>query len=61
MEKLLNGDVDCPGVIGQCCLTSEAIKGLKYGKRSCTNWCSEFDDGGFGTRWITDLLNNIVK
>ena len=44
MEKLLNiendwdGDVDCPKVMGPCCLISEeevaaAIKGLKWGKQ----------------------------
>ena len=44
IEKLLNvendwdGDVDCPAVMGPCCLTSEegiaaAVKGLKWGKQ----------------------------
>ena len=61
VEKLLNvendwdGEVDCPGVMGPHCLISEevaaAIKGLKIGKAA----------GGFGSRWMTDLINNIVK
>ena len=58
MEKLLNvendwdSEVDCPEVMGPHCLISEeevaaAIKGLKIGKA--------------GSRWMTDLINNIVK
>ena len=57
MEKFLNvendwdGEVDCPEVMGPHCLISDeevaaAIKGLKI---------------GFGLRWMTDLINNIVK
>ena len=52
MEKLLNGendwdvDVDCPEVMGLCCLISEeevaaAIKGLNIGKALEINWGSE--------------------
>ena len=75
MEKLLNvenvcdGDVDCPEVMGPCCLISEeevaaAINGLKIGKAAGpTGVVSEMmkTSGGFGTRWMTDLINNIVK
>ena len=62
MEKLLNvendwdGEVDCPEMMGPHGLISEeevavAIKGFKIGKAA----------GGFGSRWMTDLINNIVK
>ena len=62
MEKLLNvendwdGEGDCPEVMGPRCVISEeevasAIKGLNIGKAA----------GGFGSRWMTDLINNIVK
>ena len=75
MEKLLNvendwdGEVDCPEVMGPHCLISEeevaaAIKGLKIGKAAGpTGVASEMikADGGFGSRWMTDLINNIVK
>ena len=73
--KLLNvandwdGEVDCPEVMGPCCLVSEeevaaAIKGLKMGKAAGpTGVVSEMmkASGGFGSRWMTDLINNIVK
>ena len=75
MEKLLNvendwdGKVDCPEVIGPHCLISEeeveaAIKGLKIEKAAGpTGVVSEMmkATGGFGSRWMTDLINNIVK
>ena len=74
MEKLLNvendwdGEVDCPEVMGPRCLISEgevaaAIKGLKIGKAAGpTGVVSEMmkTAGGFGSRWMTDLINNIV-
>ena len=52
-----------------CCLISEeevaaAIKELKIGKAAGpTGVVSEMmkASGGFGTRWMTDLINNIVK
>ena len=74
MEKLyvendLDGDVDCPEVMGPCYLISEedvaaAIKGLKMGKAAGpTGVVSEMmkASGGFGSRWMTDLINNIIK
>ena len=74
MERLLNvddwdGEVDCPNVMGPCCLISEeevaaAIKGLKMGKSAgATSVVSEMmkASGDFGSRWMTDLINNIVK
>ena len=70
MEKLLNvendwdGEVDCPELMGPCCLISEAIKGLKMGKAAGpTGVVSEMmkEAAGFGSRWMTDLINNIVK
>ena len=75
MEKLLNvendwdGEVYYPEVMGPCCLISEeavasAINGLKIGKAAGpTGVVSEMmkASGGFGTRWITDLIHNIVK
>ena len=75
MEKLLNvendwdGEVDCPEVMGPRCLISEeevaaAIKGLKIGKAAGpTGVVSEMMKaaGGFGSRWMTHLINNIVK
>ena len=59
--------MDCPEVMGSCCLISEeevaaAIKGLKIGKAAgpTTGVVSEMKaSGGFGTRWMTDLINNI--
>ena len=74
MEKLLNvendwdGDVDCPEVMGPCCLISEeevaaAIKGLKMvsaaGPTGVVNEMMKAS-GGFGSRWMTDPINNIV-
>ena len=75
MEKLLNvendwdGEVDCPEMMGPHCLILEeevaaAIKGLKVGKAAGpTGVVSEMMKaaGGFGSRWMTDLINNIVK
>ena len=75
MEKLLNvendwdGEVDCPEVMWPRCLIYEdevasAIKGLKIGKAADpTGVGSEIMKaaGGFGSRWMTDLINNIVK
>ena len=75
MEKLLNvendwdGEVDCPEVMGLHCLISEeevaaAVKGLTIGKAAGpTGVVSEMIQGagGFGSRWLTDLINNIVK
>ena len=75
MEKLLNvendwdGEVDCPEVIGPRCLISEeeveaAIKGLKMGKAAGSTGvvCEMMKAaGGFDSRWMTDLINNIVK
>ena len=75
MEKLLNvendwdGDVDYPEVMGPCCLISEeevavAIKGLKMVKSvGPTGVVSEMmkASGGFGTRWMTNLINTIIK
>ena len=62
-------EVDCPEVMGPHCLISEeevaaAIKGLKIGKAAGpTGVVSEMMKaaGGFGSRWMTDLINNIVK
>ena len=75
MEKLLNvendwnGEVDCLEMTGPRCLISEeevaaAIKGLKIGKAAGPiGVVSEMMKaaGGFGSRWMTDLINNIVK
>ena len=73
--KLLNvendwdGELDCPEVMGSHCLISEEevaapIKLLKIGKAAGpTGVVSEIMDaaGGFGSRWMTDLINNIVR
>ena len=75
MEKFLKVEndwddkVDCPEVMGPHCLILEqevaaAIKGLKIGKApGPTGVVSEMMKaaGGFGSRWMTDLMNNIVK
>ena len=71
MEKLPNvendwdSDVDCPEVMGSCCLISEEVEtGLKMEKEAgSTCVVSEMvkASGGFGTRWMPDLINNIVK
>ena len=74
MEKLLNikndwdGEVDCSEVMRPCCLISEEevaayIKGLIIGKAAGpTGVVSDMMKvyGGFGTRWMSDLINNIV-
>ena len=59
----------CPAVMGPCCLSCKeevvaAIKGLKKWNSSWSYWCSEgYDESfdGVGTRWVTDLINNIAK
>ena len=75
MEKVLNvenewdGDVDCPEVNGPTCLILEeedaaAIKLLKVRKAAGpTSVVSKIikASSGFGTGWMTDLINNIVK
>ena len=75
MEKLLNvenewdGEVDFHEVMWPCCIISEeevaaAIKVLKMGNAAGpTGVVSEMmkESGGFGTRWMNDLINNIVK
>ena len=75
MEKLLNvgndrdGEVNCPEVMGHRCLITEeevvaAIKRLKMGKAAGPTgvMCEMMKEvGGFGSRWMTDLINNIVK
>ena len=69
MENDWDGEVDCPDVMWPRCLISEeevaaAIKGLKMGKAACpTGVVSETIKaaGGSGSRWMTDLINNIVK
>ena len=56
-------------MMGPHCLISEeevaaAIKGLKIGKAAGpTGVVSEMMNaaGGFGSRWMTDLINNLVK
>ena len=61
--------MDCPEVMGPRCLISEeevaaAIKGLEIGKAAGpTGVVSEMMKaaGGFGSRWMTDLIHNIVK
>ena len=55
--------------MGHCCLISEeevaaAIKIFKMGKAvGPTSVVIEMmkASGGFGSRWMTDLINNIVK
>ena len=74
MEKLLNvenwdGEVDCPELMGPNCLISEEeiaadIKELNIGEAAGpTGVVSEMMKaaGGIGSRWMTDLINNIVK
>ena len=77
MEKLLNvendwdSEVDCPEVIGPCCLNSyfgrrgfSSYQRIKIGKAAGPpGVVSEMmmASGGFGTRWMADLINNIVK
>ena len=75
MEKLLNvendwdGEVDCPEVMWPCCLISEEevaadMKELKMGNAAGTTAvvCEMMKaSSGFGSRWMIDLINNIVK
>ena len=74
MEKLLNvendldGKVDCPEVMGPYCLISErgqsSYQRIKNSKAAgLTAVVSEMMKAyvGIGTRWMTDLINNIVK
>ena len=64
-----DGEVDCPEVMVPHCLISEEevaadIKVLKIGKAvGPTGVVSEMIKaaGGFGSRWMTDQINNIVK
>ena len=68
MENDWDGEVDCPEVMGPDCLNSKeevdmAIKGLRIGKAAGpAGVVSEMIKaaGGFGLRWMTDLINNIV-
>ena len=61
--------MDCPEVMGPCCLILEeevaaAIKGLKMGKAAGpTGVVSEMMKaaGGFGSRWMTDLITTLSK
>ena len=61
--------MDWPEVMEPCCLISKeevaaAIKGLKMGKSAIpTGVVSEMmkASGGFGSKWMTNLTNNIVK
>ena len=56
-------------MMGPCCLISEevdaaTIKGLQIGKEAGhTGVLGEMmkTSGGFGTRWMTDLITNFVK
>ena len=65
----MDGELDCPDVMGFCCLISEeevaaAIKRFTIGKTAgATGVVSEMmkASGAFGTRLTTDLINNIVK
>ena len=55
--------MDCPEVMGSCCLITEeevsaAIKGLHILKAASP---TDVVSGGLGTRWITDRIDNIVK
>ena len=53
--------VDCPEVMEPS--SAAAIKGLKMGKAAGpTGVVSEMikATGGFGSRWMTDLINNII-
>ena len=69
VENDWDSELDCPEVMGPCCLISEeevaaAIKRFKMVKSAGpTGVVSEMmkASGGFGTRWMTDLINNIVK
>ena len=65
MDNLLNdendwdSEVDCPEVMGPCCLLLEE----KVAADDPTGVVSEImkPSGGFGTMWMTDLINNIGK
>ena len=69
VENDWDGEVYCPEVMEPHCLISEeelvaAMKGLKTGKAAGpTGVVSEMMKaaGGFGSRWMTDLINSIVK
>ena len=76
MEKLIlhvendwDGELEFPEMMGPCCLISEeevatAIKIFKIEKSAGhIGVVSKMmkASGGFGTRWMTDLINNIVK
>ena len=69
MTGMVKWIVLCSEVMGPCCFISEeevaaAIKGLKIGKAAGpTDVVSEMmkASGGFSTRLITDLINNIEQ
>ena len=68
VENNWDGEVDCPEGMGPHCLISEEevssaikLKGLKIGKAAGPSGVvSEMmkTAGGFGSRWMTDLINN---
>ena len=69
VENDWDGELDCPEVMGPCCLISEeevvaAIKILKMVKSADhTGVVSKMmkASGGFGTRCMTHLIYNIVR
>ena len=69
LKWILQNIIKLKIVLYYTCLISEeevaaAIKGLKIGKATGpTGVVSEMMKaaGGFGSRWMTDLINNLVK
>ena len=72
MEKLLNvendwdGEVDCPEVIGPVVsFQKKRLQQVSKNRKAAgpTGVVSDMmkASGVFGTRWMTDLINNIVK
>ena len=51
--------MDCSEVIGRCCFISEEDVAAAIKGGVVSEMMKAF--GGFGTRWMTDLINNIVK
>ena len=51
--------MDCPEVMGPYCLISEEEVSVAIKLQKCSEMMKV--SGGFGTRWMNDLINNIAK
>ena len=54
-----DGDMDCPEVMGPCCLISDKEVAAANPTGVVTEMMKA--SGSFGLMWMTDLINNTVK